>query len=55
VYGLRTLASVNHLFDAGTPTGGNYQAAAPGASIGPPAPPRDGSSQVGDLFDCFTF
>ena len=55
VYGLPTLASVNHLFDAGTPTGGNYQAALPGASIGPPAPPRDGSSHVGDLFECFTF
>ena len=55
VHGLPTLASVNHLFDAGTPVGGNYQAAAPGALTGPPAPPRDGTSAVGDLFDCFTF
>ncbi len=55
VHGLPTLASVNHRFDAGTPVGGNYQAAAPGASSGPPAPPRDGSSAVGDLFECFTF
>lgn len=55
IHGLPTLASVNHLFDAGTPVGGNYQAAAPGASSGSPAPPRDGSSAVGDLFECFTF
>jgi phospholipase C len=55
VHGLPTLASVNHLFDADTPVGGNYQAAAPGATSGPPAPPRDGSSDIGDLFECFTF
>jgi phospholipase C len=34
VFGLPTLASVNHLFDTATPVGGNYQAAAPGATIG---------------------
>ena len=28
LHGLPTLASVNHLFDAETPTGGNYQAEA---------------------------
>ena len=55
VHGLPTLASVNHRFDAGTPVGGNYQAAAPGATVGPPAPPRDGSAAVGDLFECFAF
>jgi phospholipase C len=55
MHGLPTLASVNHIFDVGTPVGGNYQAAAPGATSGPPAPPRDGSSDIGDLFECFTF
>jgi phospholipase C len=47
LYGLPTLASQNHLFDTETPTGGNYQA------DGAPAPPRDGRSDVSDLFDCF--
>jgi phospholipase C len=55
LHGLPTLASVNHLFDAGTPTGGNYQAAAPGASAGPPAPPRDDRGDIGDLFNAFDF
>jgi phospholipase C len=55
LHGLRTLASVNHLFDAGTPTGGNYDAAAPGATVGPPAPPRDGRRDIGDLFNAFNF
>jgi phospholipase C len=56
VFGLPTLASVNHLFDEQTPGGDNYDAAA-GAAFGPPAPPRDGlpNSVVGDLFECFTF
>ena len=49
------LASVNHVFDTATPVGGDYQAAAPGALSGPPAPPRDGRSDIGDLFECFTF
>jgi phospholipase C len=53
LFHLPTLASVNHLFDGGTPVGGNYQAAAPGAVIGPPAPPRDGRKDIGDLFECF--
>src|SRR5215510_3221755 len=52
---LPTLASVNHRFDTATPVGGDYQAAAPGAVSGPPAPPRDGRSDIGDLFECFTF
>jgi phospholipase C len=54
-FGLPTLASVNHLFDDGTPVGGNYEAAAPGATVGPPAPPRDGIGDIGDLMECFTF
>ena len=55
VFGLPTLASVNHTFDAGTPVGGNYEAAAPGATSGPPAPPRDNRSEIGNLMECFTF
>jgi phospholipase C len=55
IFGLPSLASVSHQFDAGTPVGGNYQAAAPGASVGPPAPPRDGRKDIGDLMECFTF
>ena len=55
MYGLPTLASRNHLFDTGTPTGGNYQAAAPGASAGPPAPPRDGRRDLSNLLDLFSF
>ena len=54
VFGLPTLASVNHLFDESTPGGGNYEAAG-GASTGPPAPPRDGREDIGDLMECFTF
>jgi phospholipase C len=52
---LPTLASVNHRFDEGTPVGGDYEAAAPGASLGPPAPPRDGLTDTGDLMECFSF
>jgi phospholipase C len=55
VFGLPTLASVNHRYDVATPVGGNYQAAAPGALSGPPAPPRDGRAEIGDLFECFSF
>lgn len=54
-FGLPTLASVNHRFDTATPIGRDYQAAAPGALAGPPAPPRDGRSDTGDLSECFTF
>jgi phospholipase C len=53
LFHLPTMASVNRLFDSGTPVGGNYQAAAPGALVGPPAPPRDGRTDIGDLFECF--
>jgi len=55
VFGLPTLAFVNHMFDASTPTGFNYEAAAPGAAVGPPAPPRDGLNSVGNLMECFAF
>jgi phospholipase C len=54
LHGLPTLASVNHLFDEGTPTGRNYQAAGD-ADIGPPAPPRDDMGELGDLFNAFDF
>jgi phospholipase C len=54
VFGLPTLASVNHLFDESTPSGPNYEAAG-GRPTGPPAPPRDGLDEIGDLMECFTF
>jgi len=53
LFDLPTLASVNHLFDEGTPIGANYQSAPTGAVAGPPAPPRDGRAEIGDLFECF--
>lgn len=50
VYGIpTTLTEQNHLFDAATPTGGNYEA------NGAPAPPRDGRDDISDLLDLFTF
>jgi phospholipase C len=49
LHGLPTLASQNHLFDAGTPTGPNYEAG------GAPAPPRDARDDIGDMLDCFDF
>jgi phospholipase C len=49
LHGLPTLASRNHLFDASTPTGGNYQAG------GAPAPPRDRLGSLSDLLDLFSF
>jgi hypothetical protein len=55
LFGLPTLASVNHLFDTATPVGGNYEAAPSGATAGPPAPPRDAGARIGDLFECFDF
>ena len=55
VFGLPTLASVNHQFDAGTPVGLDYEAAPAGATAGPPAPPRDGNNAIGDLMECFRF
>jgi phospholipase C len=54
VFGLPTLASVNHLFDTSTP-GGPNNAASSGQALGPPAPPRDASPAIGNLMECFTF
>jgi phospholipase C len=49
VFGLPTLASINHEFDKSTPKGSNYQA------NGAPFPPRDGNATLSDLTQCFTF
>jgi phospholipase C len=51
VFELPTEASINHKFDVSTPGADN--AAAGGASTGPPAPPRDGLTTIGDLTECF--
>jgi phospholipase C len=48
-WGLPSLASRNHTFDASTPTGGDYETG------GAPAPPRDGNKRLSDLFDLFDF
>jgi phospholipase C len=48
VYGLPTLASINHTFDTSTPTTNN-------STNGEPFPPRDGNSATGNLTQCFTF
>jgi phospholipase C len=52
VFGLPTLASVNHTFDERTP-GGPTNDAAKGAAHGPPARPRDGVPWIGDMTQCF--
>jgi phospholipase C len=54
VFGLPTLASVNHRFDVSTPGGPNYEAAG-GQPTGPPAPPRDAHAEVGSMLECFEF
>jgi phospholipase C len=54
VFGLPTLASINHHFDTSTPGGPNNQAAN-GQALGPPAPPRDGNAKIGNLMECFSF
>ncbi|HEY2304963.1 MAG TPA: hypothetical protein VGI05_03690 [Streptosporangiaceae bacterium] len=54
VFGRPTLASVNHLFDQSTPGGPNNEAAG-GSATGPPAPPRDGMPEIGNLMECFAF
>src|SRR2546423_4409170 len=46
VFGLPTLASLNHKFDTSTPGGPNNEASG-GKANGPPAPPRDGLSTIG--------
>jgi phospholipase C len=53
-FGLPTLASVNHQFDSSTPAGRDNEAAS-GQASGPPAPPRDGVSAIGNLLGCFSF
>ena len=53
VFGLPALASINHLFDVQTP--GVNNDAANGQPFGPPAPPRDGREDIGDLTQCFNF
>lgn len=54
IFGLPTLASINHLFDQETPNINN-EAVLPGETVGPPAPPRDDRDDIGDLFECFDF
>ncbi len=51
-FGLPTLASINHTFDTRTP--GKDNGAASG-HWGPPAPPRDRLSSIGNLMECFQF
>ena len=48
VFGLPTLASINHKFDTSTPTMNNQ-------ANGAPFPPRDGNAALSDLTQCFTF
>jgi len=52
-FGLPSLASVNHQFDTQTP--GTNNDAANGQPYGPPAPPRDSLSQIGDFYEAFHF
>jgi phospholipase C len=46
VFGLSTLASINHQFDKGTPNVGQ--------GGGKPSPPRDRLSRISDLTQCFS-
>jgi hypothetical protein len=48
VFGLPTLASVNHRLDNGTPTRNNQ-------ANGAPFPPRDGNPALSDLTQCSSF
>jgi phospholipase C len=57
VFNLPTLASINHEFDTATPLlDGNNEAGLglpwPSSVIGPPAPPRDGRTDIGDMTEC---
>jgi phospholipase C len=54
IFGLPTLASVNHGFDTSTPGGRNNEATS-GKKLGPPAPPRDGRNDIGNLMECFNW
>src|SRR5215468_5318556 len=49
MHGLDPLSSRNHMFDSSTPTGGNYETG------GAKAPPRDGSGDISNLLDLFSF
>jgi phospholipase C len=51
-FGLPTLASTNHNFDTRTPSKNNDAAT---GHWGPPAPPRDGLTSIGNLMECFQF
>ena len=53
LFGLPTLASINHQFDTSTP--GMNNDAAHGNPLGPPAPPRDGLSHIGDFYEVLDF
>jgi phospholipase C len=48
VFGLPTLASINHDFDTSTPGNNN-------SANGAPFPPRDGNPALSDLTQCFDF
>lgn len=48
VFGMPTLASINHSFDTSTPLQNNQ-------TNGAPFPPRDKYAQTGDMTQCFTF
>jgi len=48
VFGLPTLASINHEFDTSTPTANNQ-------ANGAPFPPRDANPALSDLTQCFDF
>jgi len=52
VFNLPTLTSVNHQFDTATPNLGGNNEAAQSSQHGPPAPPRDGRSDIGDMTEC---
>ncbi len=47
VFGLPTLASINHAFDRATPRGA-------GQTRGKPFPPRDGNAHLSNLTQCFS-
>ncbi len=51
-FGLPSLASVNHHFNTSTPAFNNDAAR---GNTGPPAPPRDGLTKLGDFYEAFDF
>lgn len=53
LFGLPSLASINHQFDTSTP--GTNNDAANGSARGPAEPPRDGLKRIGDLYEAFDF